>query len=692
MVEYTINKKDFTFDLSDGRKIAIPEEDIGSLVGSRNRSVGANEAGQEYQKQLQEMNDQTLKGPLGSIVAGFLSLPRSSAIGNAAESTIDSYQALKNTYASSPREGQEKMGFLDRFLDNYYAYRDARNREGDRISLEFPVASTVGKGVGIGSDIAATWGASTPLQLAGVGAGLSVAGSQASILEPQKLIPEAALGAGLGYAAGKAGEFLGDAARFRANTQQSKQGIASSTARNALAQETADVANAARVAQNQASQQQFSKGIQKAADRIEKAVGKTGVRPQSLGVSRFIDDVVNTSPIAGSSEAGAVSKFLNTLFPNVEKISGANLGRVINSVDARIASEASEPVKAILTEFKGYMANEFPQAIAAQNIFEKYSPALIKDVSSVPVTLGQKSLESVPEATFGAVLNTNPPKFLKELRDIFRPIVTEAIDSNSGNLASAIDSGKILADISDLITNSRLMQRAATNLEQKLAVSPNSQSLQLMKQALDDVKNEFLQRAEREISKKSVNIRADQANKTYELQNLFQKVDGAPQLNTQQIMPQLEEIPSLPVAQTVADKTGQFFENATLGNVVDQIKKNAGGTTGGAAGIAALKYLGVPLSKTAAIGSGVAMAGRALTSPSMGGEIARQVIKRGPVAAYVQSVASQYPSYRDGVLLDPQDRRSVSIQLENDPQMKLSDKAVYQAKINRGIPLQDNLR
>jgi hypothetical protein len=50
----------------------------------------------------------------------------------------------------------------------------------------------------------------------------------------------------------------------------------------------------------------------------------------------------------------------------------------------------------------------------------------------------------------------------------------------------------------------------------------------------------------------------------------------------------------------------------------------------------------------------------------------------------VQSIAGKYPSYSEGVLADPQERRSAVAEIEQAQHLDIESKAVLQAKINRG--------
>ncbi len=109
-------------------------------------------------------------------------------------------------------------------------------------------------------------------------------------------------------------------------------------------------------------------------------------------------------------------------------------------------------------------------------------------------------------------------------------------------------------------------------------------------------------------------------------------------------------------------------------------------------GIGLAKLAGVPLAKVAAGGAALATGAKALTSPTVAGQALRTGLEQGArLVSVIDSMAQKYPSYRDGVLEDPQERRSLTKEIEDNRQMSPEDKAVYQSKVNRGKPLQERL-
>jgi hypothetical protein len=141
--------------------------------------------------------------------------------------------------------------------------------------------------------------------------------------------------------------------------------------------------------------------------------------------------------------------------------------------------------------------------------------------------------------------------------------------------------------------------------------------------------------------------------------------------------------PELPPAQGFAQHAGDFLERPLL-------KGNMGSTDvtqNPIAKLSALKY--ITGAKMAPI-AGAYLGLKGLTSPTAAGAMARMTFRQGGIQAIV-SWAQQYPSYHDGVLENPQERRSLTREIEDDPDMPLEQKAIIQSKVNRGKPLEGNL-
>jgi hypothetical protein len=136
-----------------------------------------------------------------------------------------------------------------------------------------------------------------------------------------------------------------------------------------------------------------------------------------------------------------------------------------------------------------------------------------------------------------------------------------------------------------------------------------------------------------------------------------------------------EQVSKLAPPQGSAERTGDFLEKnlfAGKGALDNPIAKLAG-----------LKYF---LGKAALPAEAAYLGMKGLTSPTGAGKAARASFKALGVEAIAQ-LASKYPSYHDGILQNPQERRSLTKEIEDDPEMTLEEKAINQSKVNRGRSL-----
>ena len=155
---------------------------------------------------------------------------------------------------------------------------------------------------------------------------------------------------------------------------------------------------------------------------------------------------------------------------------------------------------------------------------------------------------------------------------------------------------------------------------------------------------------------------------------------GKPSLIPEPMAPNAIPNPTLAPAQGMAESMGDFLEKPMLGG-------GRGLTNNPLVKLGGLKYL---LGKAALPAEAAYLAMKGLTSPTAGGELARMTFKQAGIEA-IKSWAEQYPSYKNGILQSPQDRRSLTKEIEDDFEIPLEQKAVLQSKVNRGKPLTERL-
>ena len=139
--------------------------------------------------------------------------------------------------------------------------------------------------------------------------------------------------------------------------------------------------------------------------------------------------------------------------------------------------------------------------------------------------------------------------------------------------------------------------------------------------------------------------------------------------------------PTLPPPEGLAERAGDLLEKPlATGRTMYNNPYTA---------LGALKY---------AVGKGGIAAGAAayggaklLTSPGAVGQMARLTFKTAGIQAIVQ-MAAKYPSFHDGIVEDPRERRSLTKEVEQDREIPLEQKALIQSKINRGYPLEERLQ
>ena len=135
---------------------------------------------------------------------------------------------------------------------------------------------------------------------------------------------------------------------------------------------------------------------------------------------------------------------------------------------------------------------------------------------------------------------------------------------------------------------------------------------------------------------------------------------------------------TLPPANTLAEKSGDLLEKSFLKgrSPLNNIGRLAG-----------LKYVA---GKAALPLEAAYLGAKGLTSPTAGGAMARLTFKQAGIQA-IENWAQKYPSYTNGVLANPQDRRSLTKEIEDDEEIPLEQKAILQSKVNRGKSIHSTL-
>jgi len=187
------------------------------------------------------------------------------------------------------------------------------------------------------------------------------------------------------------------------------------------------------------------------------------------------------------------------------------------------------------------------------------------------------------------------------------------------------------------------------------------------------------------------------------ISNAVQKTPGSPTSlpkppqttiqPAQTIAPDIQPIPQMPPPQGIYQRIGAGLENLGQGGLgrAGRYVGRHGMHMGGLGALAHLAH--IPVAPIAAAGAIGTAAVHGFTSPSALGRMVRTGTEYASRGIYrdVEEMASRYPSYHDGILDDPMERRSLVREIENNQEISLEQKAIVQSKINRGKPIESKL-
>lgn len=229
MAKVKINAEKGTIQFEDGRELPIPSKYKSELNPSNEKEALQGEETAKIRTQIGRL------GPVGEFA---FQAGEGSAIGHGAKDVSNWLTGLADAF--SAKKGQQDLGFWERQGENYAAKKRANELLSSEISEESPVASTLGKGLGIGADLVATGGMSgaraIPL--------LSVAEKGTDVIRnPLETAKDAAIGSAVGFAGDKIIGGLSKAAGRR-QAMRDQPGIEAKVAEsNALRRDANEVLN-----------------------------------------------------------------------------------------------------------------------------------------------------------------------------------------------------------------------------------------------------------------------------------------------------------------------------------------------------------------------------------------------------------------------------------------------------------------
>ena len=705
MKDFTIDRENKTFVFNDGEVIPIPKD--------KEKQVLRSKAGQQSKKEaIEKWQQWEQRVPLGEAGHTAVNSASENLFGNLGD-TIANY-GVSGIKAFNTGEGQEGMGYVDRVLDHFYAMQEGRKEHLAGLQQKNPTAATIGKGVGIAGELGSLYGVPGVLALPAMGA----ANSETSFLEPGQKAKEVGKEAITGLILDK---FFGGIGKI-AGHRESQRGIrnliteveernAGEVARAAGAteadklrfaqQSTSREAEIKRLAQvQQAENQAFQQANNASIDRVSKTLGKQSISNEALGVEDFIGKAIDTSAHAASSEGNYASKFLRTVFKGDKngKITGESLSRGVKALDEAIL-KSEGTVKQLLTEYKTFLNQSLPDRLASGYVFEKWAPKLLTGTAPIEKKLGQMMTSS------GEVNQVLTQRLGKNYATNFNTAVNESINDVisrfKGNFHE-IDPALLRQELSAAISGTPEYQKMMARVNVMFPDLTPQMAAQVFPEygVLKTSLEKYPEILAEKIAKNADKYKADIGNDFLTKGGVSQKaLSNAPVSPTlvpqpppvspaQSIQPNLQAVPVMPEPQGVYGKLAQGLEsmrNTGLKETFSNVKGSLPAT-------ALAKLSGLPVGKAALAGAAVATGARALTSPSVGGKLLRTGLEQGARASSViDQMAQKYPSYHDGVLEDPQERRSLTKEIENNREMSIEEKAVYQSKVNRGKPLQDRL-
>lgn len=463
------------------------------------------------------------------------------------------------------------------------------------------------------------------------------------------------------------------------------------------------------------AQQEYSQNVIQNAEKISKSFPENSkIYSSQFNSDEFIDESIAKSGLAGSKEANQASKIIKSIFPEGEILAGKDLASRYKALEDSI-QRASPEVKGILTKFKSHIGDRLTPILADNIAYKKIIPQFQREITrEVNGIIKDMHLPQTGIGSESFVLKRAD----SNINQIFRELSPEDFINRvqNGQIKETILNNVLKGDDFTFSTAGLKGGKKGMNLTRKEA---EALGINLESPAHQDFLNRFKSRLDQSLSKAEQKMIAVDAEAALKLGPKIKKTMGiaepveipqppaAPQLPQAPLPPQVPQmpipasksgepmgaipnrfepapIPTLPPAQGLTESAADLLETNPL-------KSKGGG---------ALEKFGGPLAKLAglkyALGNATLpveagyLAMKGLTSPTQAGAAARATFKQAGIQA-IESWAQKYPSYHDGILENPMDRRSLTKEIEDDYEIPIEQKAVIQSKVNRGKPLQQKL-
>jgi hypothetical protein len=677
MPDFKVDRKNKTFVFDDGEVLPIPEKDQREVLRSTAAKKDKQSAKELFKKEKES------GGAIGATKSHL-----KNAFGNPGNAAMD---YITSTYgALSPGEDEKEVGFIDRITDRFYAKQEGYKEHLGELDQEYPTASLIGKGLGMGAELAGVGRLPAAAQLPIIGSGHS----DTSFLEPWEKAKELGKDAVTGYALDRFFGALSKQAGARGEHRAARSAIAEAEAANAaeagrFAEQTA--AREANIANmpgmQQAENAAWAESQAGRVDKTAKALGATPIEAGVLGVEEFVENNIGRSAHAATTEGNRVARFLQSVFKGDKagKMTSENLSKGMKALDqAIVTAEGAE--KQLLNEFRDNLLNTLPERATNAFVFEKWGNKLSTESLKGSENVLTNALSQVPE------VSTKLGKdFSKKLNVSINDSVKGVFNKYKGNLLEALESGEIKTEIMEAIQANPYFQKLqlqvssgfpnAQNISKELAydIVPGYKNLENLVNSFPET---IFEKTSRLIDKNIVNIQSDFLTKSGNIGRNVSKLAPAPAPLPQPAPvppPNVTPVPQMQAPRNLHERLAAGLENLNIGQTLKGMRRNA--PAGALAGMA-----GIPVAKAAATGLGLAKGSEILTRPGAIPNAVRATFKQGGIEA-IESWAQRYPSYNNGVLENPMERRSLTKEIENDQDMPIEVKAMMQSKVNRGKPL-----
>ena len=688
----SISRQNKTVEMEDGRIIPLPEDLAQNLFQS--------EHAKEKQKRTKESYVAQATGfPLGEEVGAVLSgAGKASALAGIGTKYIGDL-VTQGIASIGKGKGQEGKSFYELLTENVGAVRKGREEAQQEIQQRNPKSFLGGQVAGTALDIAAPLGkvlkGGPIVQGATMGGIMGLgAGNQDIVTNPlgagKELAKETAMGAGLGAVVGKLSKVAQERSAIRKYPEILKAHQEATTK----------------------AEKDFLVRMAKGIDTIQSDLKGKGLPKTSLGVEDFINQNVGTSAIAGTPEAKQLTNFLESLSVSApEHMNAADVRNMFQAIEGRLAT-ATDVEAPILNSFREHLVQRIPVGAANSATRAKYGTRLMdsfdKNIdSAVNSFMADKELVGFLKKYIGEKplqgLGDDLKRFMRTGFDKLTP--QEFIqDLQSGNFTDRmmwyLDNNKKLMELTGSVNHTVDYLKKLSMAQMRHTIPYEPATLKNLLKAKDRIANLRTEIADKMTQDLNKNARGINSYHDYVLNNVSDKLSDAVGMQNPLAggnMP--SNARPMPIPTPMPPQTGRmagFFETPNFYR--SQLAKLASLGKGNTGKLAKLAWIGAGLPKAGAAAATVGVAGgltsalRGVTSPTALGSIAREGIKRGGIKFIVEAIAQKYPSYQNGVLQDPQERRAASSEIEQDQDLGIEDKSMLQTSINRGKNLENLIK